>query len=136
MSLTFPIAIEPGDQHHAFGVVVPDLPGCFSAGDTMEEVLVKAREAILMHLEGMIEEGIEFPAVKSIEQHMTNLEFAGWIWAMIAVDDIRETYQPIRVNITIPKHLLNRIDRHATTRHMTRSGLLADAARQLLEMAD
>lgn len=30
----YPIAIETGTMEHAFGVVVPDLPGCFSAGDT------------------------------------------------------------------------------------------------------
>ncbi|MBF0213391.1 MAG: type II toxin-antitoxin system HicB family antitoxin [Magnetococcales bacterium] len=133
MKTTFPIAIEPGDRDHAFGVVVPDLPGCFSAADTMEEVLNSAREAITLHMEGMIEEGMEFPEIRSIEEHMANPEFAGWIWAVVDVEDIRETYQPIRVNITIPKYLLNRIDVHAADRHMTRSGLLADAARRMLE---
>lgn len=31
--MRYSVAIEPGDDRHAFGVVVPDLPGCFSAGD-------------------------------------------------------------------------------------------------------
>ena len=31
-----PIAIETGTDTQAFGVVVPDLPGCFSAGDTLD----------------------------------------------------------------------------------------------------
>jgi len=39
----YPIAIEPGDDTHAFGVVVPDLPGCFSAGDTLDEAMENAR---------------------------------------------------------------------------------------------
>jgi hypothetical protein len=30
--MKFIVAIEPGDADHSFGVVVPDLPGCFSAG--------------------------------------------------------------------------------------------------------
>ena len=34
--VVFPIAIELGDDDHAFGVVVPDLPGCFSAGDSVD----------------------------------------------------------------------------------------------------
>jgi hypothetical protein len=42
------VALEPGDARHAWGVTVPDLPGCFSAGDTMEEALDQAREAILL----------------------------------------------------------------------------------------
>ena len=33
--MRYPVAIEPGTETEAFGVVVPDLPGCFSAGDTM-----------------------------------------------------------------------------------------------------
>ncbi|MBF0627674.1 MAG: type II toxin-antitoxin system HicB family antitoxin [Magnetococcales bacterium] len=130
--MTFPIAIEPGDRDHAFGVVVPDLPGCFSAGDSMEEVLEKSREAITLHMEGMIAEGMEFPAVKPIGDHMANPEFSGWIWAMVDVEDLRETPQSVQVHITLPKQLLTRIDQHATRQHMTRSGLLADAARQLL----
>ena len=50
MHMRYPIAIEPGDSQHAFGVVVPDLPGCFSAGDFLDEAMAPAREAILLHL--------------------------------------------------------------------------------------
>ncbi len=44
------IAIKTGDDDHAFGVVVPDLPGCFSAGDTLETAMESAREAIELWL--------------------------------------------------------------------------------------
>lgn len=44
--MRYPIAIENGDDKHAFGVVVPDLPGCFSAGDTIDEAIDNAKEAI------------------------------------------------------------------------------------------
>jgi predicted RNase H-like HicB family nuclease len=47
--MRYPIAVETGDAKHAFGVVVPDLPGCFSAGDTLDEALTNSREAILLH---------------------------------------------------------------------------------------
>jgi predicted RNase H-like HicB family nuclease len=43
----YPIAIETGDATHAYGVAVPNLPGCFSAGDDLVQALDKAREAIL-----------------------------------------------------------------------------------------
>ena len=133
--VVFPIAIELGDDDHAFGVVVPDLPGCFSAGDSMEEALVNTREAISFHMTGMIEEGMDFPERKPIEEHRANPDYANWIWAVVDVDDVRETHQSIRVNITLPKGLLNRIDSHAMNRHMSRSGLLAEAARQMLTVA-
>ncbi len=49
--MKYPIAIESGDADHAFGVVVPDLPGCFSAGDTLDAAIDNAREAIELWLE-------------------------------------------------------------------------------------
>ncbi|MDL3986047.1 type II toxin-antitoxin system HicB family antitoxin [Shewanella xiamenensis] len=36
--MLYPIAIETGDSKHAYGVVFPDIPNCFSAGDTLEGI--------------------------------------------------------------------------------------------------
>ena len=60
-NLIFPIAIEPGDAHHAFGVVVPDIPGCHSAGDSLEEAYANAKEAIEAHLDTLLDEGMPMP---------------------------------------------------------------------------
>lgn len=43
----YPVAIEPGSAKAALGVVVPDLPGYFSAGDTLAEALLNTEEAII-----------------------------------------------------------------------------------------
>ena len=51
------IALEPGTDTTAWGVAVPDVPGCFSAGDTMEEAMENARQAIEQHVEVLIEDG-------------------------------------------------------------------------------
>ncbi len=51
----YPIAIEPGDDKHAFGGVVPDLPGCFSAGDSLDAAMTQARDVIPLHLEGLLD---------------------------------------------------------------------------------
>lgn len=45
------------DPESGYGVSVPDLPGCVSAGTTIDEALEMAREAIELHIEGLIEEG-------------------------------------------------------------------------------
>ena len=42
----YPIAIEAGDETTAYGVTVPDLPGCFSAGDTLEEAVKNAKRRL------------------------------------------------------------------------------------------
>jgi predicted RNase H-like HicB family nuclease len=55
--MRYPIAIEPGNETQAFGVVVPDLPGCFSAGDNLDEAISHAKEAIELWLETVIEDG-------------------------------------------------------------------------------
>jgi predicted RNase H-like HicB family nuclease len=66
--MRYPVAIETGDSKHAYGVVVPDLPGCFSAGDTLDEALTNAREAILLHHEGILDDGKLFPKPSAIER--------------------------------------------------------------------
>jgi antitoxin HicB len=45
-----------------FSVVVPALPGCFTQGETREEALTMAREAIELHLESLSEHGEAIPA--------------------------------------------------------------------------
>nr|WP_315214030.1 type II toxin-antitoxin system HicB family antitoxin [uncultured Duganella sp.] len=77
------IAIEAGDASHAFGVVVPDLPGCFSAGDTLEEAIGNAREAIELWLETTIEDGNDIPPPQAASEHYANPEFSGWSWAVV-----------------------------------------------------
>ena len=64
--MKFTIAIEAGSKKTAFGVVVPDLPGCFSAGDTVEEAFDNAREAIKAHCEVLAEDKKDLPEAKSI----------------------------------------------------------------------
>ncbi len=127
--MKFIIAIEPGDATHAFGVVVPDLPGCFSASDTLDEVLDMAREAIDFFCETLIEDGQSIPAPRPLAEHQANPDFAGWIWAVVDVP-IEKYYGPAeKINITLPRLLLAQIDHYTKTKGATRSGFLAEAAR-------
>ena len=66
--MKFIIAIEPGTESSAWGVAVPDLPGCFSAGDTLDEAMDNAREAIDLHVETMIEDGENIPAARPLSE--------------------------------------------------------------------
>ncbi|OFA02566.1 type II toxin-antitoxin system HicB family antitoxin [Duganella sp. HH101] len=84
--MKYPIAIEPGDATHAFGVVIPDLPGCFSAGDTLDEAIDNACEAATLWLETMLEDGGTIPKARTFAEHHANPEFSGWIWAVVIID--------------------------------------------------
>ncbi len=52
------IVQDEGDgPQHGYGVVFPDLPGCTSSGDTVEQAYEHAFEALALHIEGMVEGG-------------------------------------------------------------------------------
>ena len=55
--MRYPVLIEAGDERTAWGVVVPDLPGCFSAADTLEEALSAAEEAALAWIDAALDDG-------------------------------------------------------------------------------
>ena len=126
--MRYPIAIEPGDETHAFGVSVPDLPGCFSAGDTMDEAIDNAKEAIELWLETVIDDGGAVPEPGSIAKHQSNPEFAGWVWAVVSVDLAELSDKAERVNITLPSRVLRRIDAAAKAAGESRSGFIAHLA--------
>jgi len=127
--MKFIIAIEPATESTCFGVVVPDLPGCFSAGDTLDEAIDKAREAIDMWCETVIEDGGDVPIAKTLAEHQADPEFAGWVWAVVEVSVERYFGPAEKLNITLPRVLLAKIDDYARAHGETRSGFLADAAR-------
>ena len=81
--MRYPIAIEPGDDRHAWGVTVPDLPGCFSAGETVDEALDNAGEPILFHIEGLIDDGQPVPGARPIADYLDKREFKGRVWALV-----------------------------------------------------
>ena len=64
----FLVIIEKGENN--YGAYSPDLPGCVAVGDTLEEVEKNMREAIEMHLEGMIEDHEPIPIPQSTAQYM------------------------------------------------------------------
>ena len=126
--MKYPVVIEPATATTAFGVVVPDLPGCFSAGDTIEEALDNAHEAIELWIESVLDDGGVVPVPSSIDAWRKRREFKGWIWALVAIDLSTLEGKAERVNITLPSRVLRRIDAKAAERGETRSGFLANAA--------
>ena len=126
--MKYPIAIEPGDAHRAFGVAVPDLPGCFSAGETLDEAIDNAREAIDLWLETVIDDGGAVPEPRTITEHHANPEYVGWVWAVVEVDLAALSDKAERVNITLPARVLRRIDTAAKAAGETRSGYIARRA--------
>jgi len=130
--MKFTIAIEVGTKDTAFGVVVPDLPGCFSAGDSVEEAFDNAREAIDAHCEMLAEDGKDLPAPKSMSVWQADKDYKGWTWGIVEVPIERYFGPASKINITVPARVLKRIDEYAEQRGETRSGFLVRAAEEVI----
>ena len=104
--MKYPIAIEVGDSNTAWGVVVPDLPGCFSAADSgMDEAIENAKEAIELWIETALDQGTVIPKPSSITALQNNPEFKGLVWAIAEIDPSLLSDEIERVNISLPKRI-------------------------------
>lgn len=125
MDVRYPIAIEPGTDATAFGVVVPDLPGCFSAGDTLDDAMAGAEEAAAAWIDAALDAGQAIPAPTALEAIRRNPEFAGWTFGVITLDPALLDDSTERVNITLPRRVLRRLDALARASGESRSGYIA-----------
>lgn len=123
--MRYPIGIEPGTETTAFGVVVPDLPGCFSAGDTLDEAMSGAEEAAAAWVDATLDAGGAIPAPSSLDSLRANKNFAGWTFGVITLDPALLDDSIERVNITLPKRVLKRLDAMAKAAGESRSGFIA-----------
>ena len=123
--MRYPIAIEPGTETTAFGVVVPDLPGCFSAGDSLDEALAGAEEAAAAWIDAALDAGSAIPPPSILDAVRDSPAFAGWTFGVITIDPALLDDTTERVNITLPRRVLKRLDALARAAGESRSGYIA-----------
>ena len=128
------IAFVHKDEDSCFGVSFPDFPGCISAGDTLDEAVANAAEALQGHVQMMEADGDEVPAARALETIMRDDDLAaereGAV--IVALPLVRDLGSTTRVNVSLDLGLLKAIDEEATARKQTRSAFLASAARREL----
>lgn len=129
--MRFVLALHTDDGTH-YGVIVPDLPGCFSAGDSLEHAIEMAREAIDGFVEIVMEDGGSIPDPQPLSVHQVDPDLAGAVWAVIDVPVEKYLGPAQRINVTVPAVLLERIDRYANAHGESRSGFLVRAAQQVM----
>jgi len=111
-----------------FGVTVPDLPGCFSAGSTLEAALTNTEEAVLTHVEGMLIDNEIIPQPSPFDKILEQSKKEKGTIAVISVDFTKLAGKSRRINISIPERLLSKFDNYAKKEGETRSGFLVHAA--------
>jgi len=83
--MRFHVALHK-DPNSLYGVTVPDLPGCFSAGKTIDEALASAKEAIQGHIETLLEWGDSVDTIqRAIATHLKDPQYTGAIWAEVEI---------------------------------------------------
>ena len=122
-------AVVHKEEDSAWGVQFPDLPGCFSAADELDDVLANASEAVSLYLEG--ERLPEPSSIESIRQLATEDLAQGAF--LLAVPYVTSYNRPQRINVSIDQGILDAIDSAASKRKLTRSAFLAEAARNEIE---
>jgi predicted RNase H-like HicB family nuclease len=123
--MRYPILVEEGTGTSAFGVVVPDLPGCFSAGDTLDEAVEAAKEAAAAWIDAALDQGMSVPSPSTLESVRSLRGYKGWAVGLIDLEESFFDDTVERVNITLPRRILRRLDDMARTTGQSRSGLIA-----------
>ncbi|QHL92058.1 HicB family protein (plasmid) [Sphingomonas changnyeongensis] len=119
----YPAIIERGAQ--GFGVTFPDLPGCVSAGGTVQEAALNAEDALAGHLMVMSQSGEAIPGPSMLDGLQSDVEVQEVARILVRAD---RPGRAVRLNITMDEGLVAAIDRVTSNR----SGFLADAARAAL----
>jgi len=122
-------AILHTDDGTGYGVTVPDVPGCFTTGETLDEALASVQEAV----EASLFDADEAPLARLATEVLGTAEAEGGVLAFVEVNLSFLDREPIRVNISVPRNRLERIDAAAKKMGLTRSGFLVQAAEQLIE---
>jgi predicted RNase H-like HicB family nuclease len=120
----------------AYGVRIPDLPGCYGGGKTPEAAVADAMSAAREWLGHRAGKGEKPPRPRGVAELLK----AGEVdpkanEAAVIIPVVFDKGRTVRANLTFDAGLLEAIDEEAARRGMTRSAFLASAARERLELA-
>lgn len=125
------IALIHKDLDSDYGVSFPDFPGVITAGTDLDDARRMAQEALEFHVEGMIADGEAIPEPSSLEAVMAVHENRDGVAVLIPLKTTAR--KAVRLNITLPEDVLEKIDAYAEAHGLTRSGFLAQAAKRQMQ---
>lgn len=119
------IAYLHKDPKSDFGVSFPDFPGCITAGKTLEEARRLAPQALALHVRGMLEDGEPIPEPSTIDDVKDDPALKGAVAFLVPLQ-VNEKAK--RFNITARRSEMQKIDRLAKRKGMTRSAYMVSSA--------
>ena len=126
--MIYPVYVHK-DENSAYGVTIPNFPGCFSAADKWDDIPVMIQEAVELYCDG---EDIDIPQPTPLDEVMKNTDYDGGTWMSVDIDVSKLQTEIVQVNINLNQNLLNDIDQYAKNHKLSRSRFLSMAAKKAL----
>ncbi|EPR33160.1 putative protein family UPF0150 [Alkalidesulfovibrio alkalitolerans DSM 16529] len=123
--MKYPIIVHTDPDTPGFSATIPDFPGSFTAGDTMEELETGAQEAVELFFEDTENAP---PPPSPLDVVLASEEARDGAVVMVEIDLSFLEKKARPVNVTMPVYVRNIIDRAAKSRGMTRSAFIVDSA--------
>ncbi len=122
------------DPDSVYGVSFPDLPECYSAGNSLEEATQNAVEALSGHVRLLEANDSAVPLPRPPDEIIADPDFTEWREdaTLVLIPLVRDLGSTTRINVSLDLGLLAAIDNAARERKQTRSAFIASAARQEL----
>ena len=130
MKLTYPACIYKDDMNDGYAVVVPDLPGCVSGGNTLADAILMATDAASGWVLDELEDGKVIPQASTLED--VQPDPGGFINMLVLdMDTYAEKYgsKAVRKNLTIPAWL----NTFAESNHVNFSQVLQESLTELFQ---
>ncbi len=126
------VAVIDKDPESAYGIRFPEVPGCFSAVDTFEEIVPNAIEALSLFFED--QEPAPPRGLEAVREEAAGNVAEGA--ALMMIPYVRDRKRVVRVHLSLDKGFLDTMDEAARMRGMTRSAFVQKAAtREMLDPA-
>jgi len=133
MKLTYPACFYSDEEKKgAYAVVVPDLPGCVSGGNTLAEAILMATDAASGWILDELEDGKAAPEASPLENIIP--DHGGFVSILVLdMDAYTEKYgkKTVRKNLTIPAWL----NTFAEKNHINFSQVLQDSLTALYQQS-
>jgi predicted RNase H-like HicB family nuclease len=127
------VAVVEKEADSAFGVWFPDVEGCFSAGDTLDEAVANAAAALRQHVEALESAGRQLSSTRTVDAILRDRDVKATLKSgalLFAVPLLADAGRTVRINVSLDKALVDQIDEAASVRGLTRSAFIAQAARE------
>ena len=119
--MRFPMIVYKSEGS-GYGGLLPDFPGCYPMGETLDALTADVQGAVETWMEG--EDAAIFPVPSSLEAVQASTDAVGRVLVLVDVNTAFLESATERVNITVPRYALAAIDKIAKAQGLSRSAYM------------